>query len=152
MFLAGNCTPARQLAAGRGGFGQEVVFFYPRYLFENGRLCYNRRKFQLFSLVQSVMTARLEETCTPGRGSVKESADENILRRLAVLVCLMLALALPAFAEGEKGEANITPQTTMKELRENPSIKGSGIYTYVYVWERDCGLLKTAKTTIRCWM
>ena len=47
---------------------------------------------------------------------------KNILKRLAVLVCLMLALALPAFAEGEKGEANITPQTTMKELRENPSI------------------------------
>ena len=62
-----------------------------------------------------------------------------------MLVCLMLALALPAFAEGEKGEANITPQTTMKELRENPSIKGSGIYTYVYVWERDCGLLKSSK-------
>ena len=70
---------------------------------------------------------------------------KNILRRLAVLFCLMLALALPAFAEGEKGEANITPQTTMKELRENPSIKGSGIYTYVYVWERDCGLLKSSK-------
>ena len=70
---------------------------------------------------------------------------KNILRRLAVLVCLMLALALPAFAEGEKGKANITPQTTMKELRENPSIKGSGIYTYVYVWERDCGLLKSSK-------
>ena len=77
MFLAGNCTPARQLAAGRSGFGQEIVFFYPRYLFENGRLCYNRRKFQLLSLVQSVMTARLEETCAPGRGSVKESADEK---------------------------------------------------------------------------
>ena len=70
---------------------------------------------------------------------------KNILRRLAVLVCLMLALALPAFAEGEKGEANITPQTTMKELRENPRIKGSGIYNYVYVWERDCGLLKNSK-------
>ena len=70
---------------------------------------------------------------------------KNILRRLAVLFCLMLALALPAFAEGEKGEANITPQTTMKELRENPSIKGAGIYTYVYVWERDCGLLKSSK-------
>ena len=59
---------------------------------------------------------------------------KNILRRLAVLVCLMLALALPAFAEGEKGEANITPQTTMKELRENPSIKGSGFYTYCNEW------------------
>ena len=59
---------------------------------------------------------------------------KNILRRLAVLFCLMLTLALPAFAEGEKGEANITPQTTMKELRENPSIKGSGFYTYCNEW------------------
>ena len=69
MFLAGNCTPARQLAAGRAGFAREVVFFYPRYLFENGRLCYNRRKFWLLSLVQSTMTARLEETCAPGRAA-----------------------------------------------------------------------------------
>ena len=57
---------------------------------------------------------------------------KNILRRLAVLFCLMLALALPAFAEGEKGEANITPQTTMKELRENPSIKGAA-FTPMYM-------------------
>lgn len=62
-----------------------------------------------------------------------------------LVVGLLLALALPVFAEGETGEANITPQTTMKELRENPSIKGSGLYTYVYVWERDCGLLKNSK-------
>ena len=47
---------------------------------------------------------------------------KNILRRLAVLFCLMLALALPAFAEGDKGEANITPQTARKELRVSPSI------------------------------
>lgn len=44
-------------------------------------------------------------------------------------VCLMLAMLPVAFAV-EQGEANITPQTTMKELRENPSIKGSGYYTY----------------------
>lgn len=44
-------------------------------------------------------------------------------------VCLMLAMLPAAFAV-EQGEANITPQTTMKELRENPSIKGSGYYTY----------------------
>ena len=50
---------------------------------------------------------------------------KNILRRLAVLVCLMLALALPAFAEGEKSEDNITPQTTTKELSDNTRIKGA---------------------------
>ena len=43
----------------------------------------------------------------------------------ALSVCLMLAMLPAAFAV-EQGEANITPQTTMKELRENPSIKGSG--------------------------
>ena len=71
MFLAGNCTPARQLAAERGGFGQEVVFFYPRYLFENGRLCYNRRKFQLLSLVQSMMTGPVGEDVRSGPGQRK---------------------------------------------------------------------------------
>ena len=39
----------------------------------------------------------------------------------AVCIGLLLALALPAWA-AEYGEANITPQTTMNELRENPSI------------------------------
>ena len=67
------------------------------------------------------------------------------LRILLAALALLAVLALPAFAEGEKGEANITPQTTMKELRENPSIKGSGLYTYVYVWERDCGFLQNSK-------
>ena len=67
----------------------------------------------------------------------------------ALTLALAAGMALPAFAEGEKGEANITPQTTMKELRENPSIKGSGLYTYVYVWERDCGFLQNRKRTLR---
>lgn len=73
---------------------------------------------------------------------------KNILRRLAVLFCLMLALALPAFAEGEKGEANITPQTTMKELRENPSIKGSGIYTYCQELDNPCKRIRWANSTL----
>ena len=51
-------------------------------------------------------------------------------RVLAATLALLVVLALPAFAEGKKGEANITPQTTMKELRENPSIADSGFYTY----------------------
>lgn len=58
----------------------------------------------------------------------------------AVCIGLLLALALPAWA-AEYGEANITPQTTMNELRENPSIVGSGLYTYSR--EQDC-ILKQA--------
>lgn len=42
---------------------------------------------------------------------------------------LLLLLAQPAFA-AELGEPNITPQTTMRELRENPSLKASGYYTF----------------------
>ena len=50
--------------------------------------------------------------------------------RTALCALGMLAcLSLSAFA-AELGEPNITEQTTMKELRENPSIKGSGFYTY----------------------
>ena len=49
----------------------------------------------------------------------------------AVLLSLgfLFLLAQPAFA-AELGEHNITPQTTMRELRENPSLKASGYYTY----------------------
>ena len=57
-------------------------------------------------------------------------------RVLAATLALLVVLALPAFAEGKKGEANITPQTTMKELRENPSIADSGFYTYSQ--DKDC--------------
>ncbi len=49
-------------------------------------------------------------------------------RVLAATLALLVVLALPAFAEGKKGKANITPQTTMKELRENPSIADSGFF------------------------
>ena len=52
-------------------------------------------------------------------------------------VSLLLLLAQPVYA-AEYGEPNITPQTTMGELRENPSIKGSGLYTYSR--EQDCTL------------
>ena len=41
----------------------------------------------------------------------------------AVCIGMLLALALPAWA-AEYGEANITPQTTMNELRENPQHRG----------------------------
>ena len=50
---------------------------------------------------------------------------KNILRRLAVLFCLVLTLALPAFAAG-----TITPETTMGEIRSDPDIVASGVFTY----------------------
>ena len=54
--------------------------------------------------------------------------------RTALCAAGMLAcLSLSAFA-AEYGEPNITAETTMKELRENPSIRGSGYYTYCNEW------------------
>lgn len=47
----------------------------------------------------------------------------------AVCIGMLLALTLPAWA-AEYGEANITPQTTMGEIRQNPSILGAGLWTY----------------------
>ena len=46
-----------------------------------------------------------------------------------ISVCLLLVM-LPAALAAEYGEANITPRTTMREIRQNPSIAGSGIFTY----------------------
>ena len=67
---------------------------------------------------------------------------KRVLLCIALLVCL---LTLPVYADTAKGEPNITPETTMKEIRENPSIQGSGISTYIHVWERDCEKLSTSK-------
>ena len=50
-------------------------------------------------------------------------------RAVLLSLGLLFLLAQPAFA-AELGEPNITPQTTMRELRENPSLKASGYYTY----------------------
>lgn len=47
----------------------------------------------------------------------------------AACICLLLMMALPAFA-AEYGEPDITPQTTMGEIRSNPSILGAGVWTY----------------------
>ena len=40
-------------------------------------------------------------------------------RIVAMVLCLLALLALPAGAVMEKGEPNITAQTTMKEVRSN---------------------------------
>ena len=73
---------------------------------------------------------------------------KKLCRTALFTCCLVLAAALPALAEGEKGEANITPQTTMKELRENPSIQGSGIYTYSQELENPCKRKRWANSTL----
>lgn len=60
-------------------------------------------------------------------------------KRIAASVLMLGVLAVPASA------ASITPQTTMKEIRDDPDIKASGLYTYTYVWERDCERLSTSR-------
>ena len=47
-------------------------------------------------------------------------------KRIAASALLLGVLAVPASA------ASITPQTTMKEIRDDPDIKASGLYTYRY--------------------
>ena len=50
-------------------------------------------------------------------------------KRIAASALMLGVLAVPASA------ASITPQTTMKEIRDDPDIKASGLYTYTYVKE-----------------
>ena len=49
----------------------------------------------------------------------------------ACLASLALAamLALPAMAQEP-----ITPQTTMREIRQNPAVQASGLYTDIHTW------------------
>ena len=56
-------------------------------------------------------------------------------RRVLATAGMLLLLALPASAAG-----TITPQTTMGELRADPAIQKSGLFTYTKVWESDCTL------------
>ena len=44
-------------------------------------------------------------------------------RIVAMVLCLLALLALPAGAVMEKGEPNITAQTTMKEVRKAAKLK-----------------------------
>lgn len=55
-------------------------------------------------------------------------------------------MALPAFA-AEYGEPDITPQTTMGEIRSNPSILGAGVWTYSK--EQNCPAPRTGAMTRR---
>lgn len=69
-------------------------------------------------------------------------------KRTTAALLLMCALALPVRAEVLKGAADITPQTTMRELRANPSIAGSGIYTYSQELDNECKRAKWADSTL----
>ena len=48
-------------------------------------------------------------------------------------------LALPAMAQEP-----ITPQTIMREIRQNPAVQASGLYTDIHTWERDLAWFKNA--------
>lgn len=52
------------------------------------------------------------------------------LKRIAACAALLLMLALPVRAESGRGEANITAQMTLKEIRANPSLQASGYNLY----------------------
>ena len=48
----------------------------------------------------------------------------HLLKRGAAMLCFAAVLALPAYAEGR-----ITTDMTMKEIRSDPAIAGSGVST-----------------------
>lgn len=52
------------------------------------------------------------------------------LKRFAAVIALLWLLAVPASAASELGEANITSQMTLKEIRSNPSLVASGYHLY----------------------
>lgn len=58
------------------------------------------------------------------------------IRTAACALGMLACLSLSAFA-AEYGEPDITLQTTMKELRANASIKGSGYFTYSNEWSES---------------
>lgn len=69
------------------------------------------------------------------------------LKHLLAALALAAALALPASAA--QGEANITPDTPMAELRANPSVVGAGLYTYNQEQDNPWDIRKWADTTLR---
>lgn len=73
----------------------------------------------------------------------------KLKRVLAGLLLAVSLLALPVCAESGKGEANITPDTTMKELRANPSVIGAGLYTYNQEQDTPRDIRKWENTTLR---
>ena len=88
------------------------------------------------SPVQSHIIVLCMGKCNQGGAGGKERNMKQAKRIVAMVLCLLALLALPAGAVMEKGEPNITAQTTMKEVRNNPGIKNSGFYTYSQ--DKDC--------------
>lgn len=60
----------------------------------------------------------------------------HLLKRGAAMLCFAAVLALPAYAEGR-----ITTDMTMKEIRSDPAIAGSGVF---HLLQRGCGQPCTA--------
>jgi len=73
----------------------------------------------------------------------------KLKRVLASLLLAVSLFALPVCAESGKGEANITPDTPMTELRANPSVIGAGLYTYNQEQDNPRDIRKWKNTTLR---
>ena len=79
----------------------------------------------------------------------RRAALRHHLRTLLFCTGLLFLAAQPAFA-AELGEPNITPQTKMAEIRNNPSIVGAGIYTYSLDQERPLDRLYWDAQPLSC--
>lgn len=71
---------------------------------------------------------------------------KQMLRMAAVCIGLLLVIALPVSA-AEYGAPEITPKTTMKQLRENPSIKVPGCIRMSISGSVTATCCGTARTT-----
>ena len=54
---------------------------------------------------------------------------KQMLKRGAAFLCLAAALALPVYAQ-ETRVQEVTPQTTVQEYHDNPTLKAAGFWTY----------------------
>ena len=104
--------------------------------FDNTGGCDTIEKNQPVPPEQSHIIVLCVGECNQGGAGGKERNMKQAKRIVAMVLCLLALLALPAGAVMEKGEPNITAQTTMKEVRSNPGIKNSGFYTYSQ--DKDC--------------
>ena len=104
--------------------------------FDNTGGCDTIEQKQPVSPVQSHIIVLCVGKCNQGGAGGKERNMKQAKRIVAMVLCLLALLALPAGAVMEKGEPNITAQTTMREVRNNPGIKNSGFYTYSQ--DKDC--------------
>ena len=104
--------------------------------FDNTGGCDTIEKNQPVPPVQSHIIVLCVGECNQGGAGGKERNMKQAKRIVAMVLCLLALLALPAGAVMEKGEPNITAQTTMKEVRNNPGIKNAGFYTYSQ--DKDC--------------